>query len=165
MNNTIQISLANLNDLAKLDDVTGKIMVDYYREYYNEEYTQNDTMYDIFNGIVYTAKDENENVIGGIKVTKENEVVKIYELVVLPEYRGNGVGKMLLSRAENGIYSIYSKDMNKNLKRFELYTALESGNVDFYIKHGYHINDIDKETKRVHLIKNAIHFEYLAKKI
>ncbi|MGI0482767.1 GNAT family N-acetyltransferase [Geminocystis sp. CENA526] len=73
------------------------------------------------------AYDE-DKIIGCVLGIPEDEKVKIRQMLVIPEYRHQGIGSLLLTKIEKIFCEL-------NIKYFYLHARLES--LEFYRKNGY----------------------------
>ena len=98
-------------------------------------------------GIILKATDENNKIIGSVRVYCENDTVFIGKLMVNPQNQRNGIGTKLLLAIEKEYPG----------KRYELFTSSRSRkNISLYEKLGYRIfkeKQITEELKFVYLEK------------
>ncbi len=100
-------------------------------------------------GIIIKMVDENGAIIGSVRAKEEAGTVYIGRLMVHPEHRRKGYGRLLLQKIE----SIFKE------KRYELFTSTKSkNNLKFYQKTGY------KEFKR-QSINAYLTFVYMEKSV
>lgn len=155
------IRKAEEKDLPIVQEITDRILGEYFKLYYKMQFSLS-ANYLSPDCLVYVATVQ-DKIIGCIKAFRSGTTTNIHEFVVEKEYRNKGVGQLLLDHVEKEIYERFYKD---KFGRFELQTALESGNVEFYIRRGYHIalitdNAVANESKRVFMMKTYDHYQYL----
>lgn len=89
----------------------------------------------------YLVKEEDE-LIGYLGLTKDNDYAQSDALYVLPEYRGQGVFKKLMALAESDLYH------NHGAKGIVLYQSAERDISEVLKKLGYH-KTIEVKVKRI----------------
>jgi len=77
-------------------------------------------------------------IIAWMTVAKEswNNRLRIHELLVLEEYRGKGVGKMLIEKAKQTAREL-------NCRAVVLETQTNNSAIEFYKKQGFELNGLD----------------------
>ena len=89
---------------------------------------------------VLTARD-GERIIGAARGVVDGVVCTLRGVIVEPDYQGRGIGASLLRAVEQA---------HPNVERFELTTnTLVPGNVAFYERHGYKVNELTKFTQKI----------------
>ncbi len=84
-----------------------------------------------FEKYIYRKAVRKGRIIGAIRGFEQEKTGYIENVIVLPEYQGQGVGSLMMQSIEGCFPQI---------KRFELFTARASlSNISFYEKSGYHI--------------------------
>ncbi len=107
-----------------------------------------DEVVDEYNsGVVLKMIDDSNRIIGSVRAKESNGTVFIGKLMVHPDFRGNGYGKMLLKEIEGYFPQ----------KRYELFTSTRSvSNIRLYEKLGYKIfteKSVDDELTFVYMEK------------
>lgn len=99
------------------------------------------------NGILLKVIDEDDIIIGSVRVYSQNGTSYIGKLIVHPDFQGQGIGTKLLKETEQ----IYSN------RRYELFTSSKSTrNIKLYEKLGYRIfleKNISDNLKFIYLEK------------
>lgn len=89
---------------------------------------------------VVTARD-GERIVGSARGIVEGVVCTIRGVSVEPSYQGRGIGSDLLRAIEQALPGV---------ERFQLTTStLVPGNVAFYERHGYRVDELTKHTARI----------------
>ena len=158
-------------DIEFIETLTDKIMTEYYTNNYNIDYLSdiktNNFWLDKYNHLAYIAILDNK-LIGSVKVILNNNFIKITELVIDEKFRGRGIGsKLLLFAEDDAIQKCISNEKHillgsSKLPNFKTAAAIQSGNIPFFIKHGYSVNSISKRGSAV-LSKTIAHHLYLTK--
>ena len=93
---------------------------------------------------VLTAKDGNR-IVGSARGIVEESTCAIRGVLVEPSYQGQGIGAALLRAVEL---------QHPDVERFELTTnTLVPGNVAFYERRGYKVDELTKYTEKIVLAK------------
>ena len=89
---------------------------------------------------VLVARD-GERIIGSARGVREGAICTIRGVSVEPSFQGRGVGALLLKAIEQA---------HANAERFQLTTnTLVPGNVAFYERHGYEVDELTQFTARI----------------
>jgi len=77
-------------------------------------------------------------IVARMTVAKEswNNRLRIHELLVLEEYRGKGIGKMLIEKAKQ-----VAQELNR--RAIVLETQTNNSAAEFYRKQGFELNGVD----------------------
>lgn len=131
----IYIKEANINQIDIVKEITCETIRTIYPHYYPKgavtfflnHHSETNIMKDITDGIVYLLENM-ENSIGTVTI-KNNEICRLF---VLPQYQGNGYGRMLMEFAEEKIAKQYEEILldaslpAKNIYQIRGYCEVES---------------------------------------
>ena len=128
------IKKAEKTDINKIAEIFRK---GYIEEPYNEKWTEENSLKkikDYYNGSKVLVIAENNNIIGFLiyyKMIWDNKI-KLYinEIVVLKEFRNQGIGTRLLNEAEKAAEK-------ENINNIELASHIKSKAFQLYKKLGY----------------------------
>lgn len=126
----MNISKANESQLDKIKEITYETIKKIYPHYYPKgaiefflaHHSESSILHDIADGNVYLSE-YMENSVGTVTINK-NEICRLF---VLPQYQGNGCGRMLMDFAEEKIAEQYEEIL--------LDASLPAKNM--YLKRGY----------------------------
>ena len=92
---------------------------------------------------IWVATIENE-IVGSFRIYSKNQIGYIGKLIVLPEFQNKGIGRTLMTKAEN---------LFTDILKIEIYTGEKSvKNIHLYQSLGYQIVGIIPETANVNLV-------------
>lgn len=150
------IKVSSLSQLKVIEQMAEAIIPDHYssflpmehiRYFINTYQTVSAMEQQLLHGFEYSLMNNEGENVAYLGIEKKEALMILSKIYVLNEYRGKGIGNLLMNHA-------YKRAVDLNLPEIDLYVVKENDRaISFYKKEGFHISEtLEKEYENGYIV-------------